>query len=85
MRSSDELRDLVLDWLDDHYHFGDARTLVRDNEMSFLDHGVLTSLGFVELILHLEDALGVRIDPSKLTRENFDGLGKIVRYLQALP
>lgn len=36
----DEFRQLVLDWLDDHCHFGDAATLVCDDDMSFLDNGL---------------------------------------------
>ena len=83
MRNS-ELRQLVIDWLDDNVHFGDAESLIADDETSFLENGILTSLGFVELVLFLEDTLGVTIDKSRLTRENFDGLGKIVRYVSSL-
>lgn len=83
-KGPDQLRQLVIDWLDDNFHFGDAESLITDDELSFMDNGVLTSLGFVQLILHLEDTLGIRIDQAKLTRENFDGMGKILRYLTPL-
>lgn len=79
-----DLRQLVIDWLDDHFHFGDAASLITDDEMSFLDHAILSSIGFVQLILHLEDTLGVRIDRGALTRENFDGMGKILRHVSQL-
>ena len=82
--SNDELRQLVIDWLDDNYHFGDAADMITSDEMSFLDNGILTSLAFVQLILHLEDTLEVRIDQATLTRENFDGMAKILTYLGAL-
>ena len=81
---SSELRTLVIDWLDDHFHFGDAAAMVTDDELSFLDHQILTSIGFVQLVLHLEDTLGITIDRGALTRENFDGMGKILRYVGAL-
>lgn len=83
--SDDALRTLLLDWLDDNYHFGDARTLVRSDEMSWLDNAVLDSLGFVRMILFLEGRLGLAFDRKLLTRENFDGLGKILRYVRAHP
>ena len=79
-----ELRTLIIDWLDDEYHFGDAASLVKDDEQSFLETGVLTSLGFVQLVLFLEKRLDVRIDRGSLTRENFDGMGRILRRLRPL-
>ncbi len=80
-----ELRQLIVDWLDDNYHFGDAASLIRDDAMSFLENGVLDSLGFLQLVLFLEGRLGLRIDRQKLTRENFDGMGKILRYVTTHP
>jgi acyl carrier protein len=75
------VRQSVIDWLDDNYHFGDAASLIKTDEMSFLDHGVLDSLGFVQLILHLEKSFRIRIDRKDLSRINFDSLGKIVAYV----
>ncbi len=80
-----EIRQLVIDWLDDNFHFGDAAKLVASDESSFLDNGILDSLGFVQLVLHLEDTFHFQIDRKDLSRENFDGLGKIVRYVMAHP
>lgn len=78
--SYDKVRQTVVDWLDDNYHFGDAATLIKSDEMSFLDGGVLDSLGFVQLCLFLEKTYRFKIDRKSLSRENFDSLGKIVRY-----
>lgn len=78
-----ELRQRIIDWLDDNYHFGDAARLIRDDEASFLDNGVLDSLGFVQLCLFLEKTFKLKIDRKSLTRANFDSLGKILRYVLA--
>ena len=78
-----ELRRLIVDWLDDQYHFGDAESLIQDDDQSFLEHGVLTSLGFVQLVLYLERTLGIRIDRGGLTRENFDGMNRIIAFVRA--
>ena len=78
---STPVRQSVIDWLDDNYHFGDAATLIKSDEMSFLDHGVLDSLGFVQLILHLEKSFKIQINRKDLSRANFDSLAKIVAYV----
>jgi len=83
---SSEIRRIIIDWLDDNIHFGEAEQLIKSDEQSFLDGGILDSLGFVRLTVYLEDRFALRIDRKHLTRENFDSLGKIVRYVvQALP
>lgn len=80
------LRKIVIDWLDDNYHFGDTEALLGgDDEKSFLQNGILDSLGFVKLILFLEDGFSVKIDVKDIRPVNFDSLGKIVRYVSALP
>lgn len=83
MHSDAELRHVIIEWLDDQYHFGDASSLIRSDEQSFLDTGVLTSLGFVQLVLFLEGKLNIVIERGALTRENFDGMGKILAFVRA--
>lgn len=76
------VRQLIVEWLDDNFHFGEAETLLVSDDISWLDHGILTSLGFVELILYLEDKLRVDLPRDTLTRENFDGMNKILKRLE---
>jgi acyl carrier protein len=76
------IRAVVVEWLDDQYHFGDAEKLIGGNdELSFLDRAILDSLGFVKLVVHLEDLYRIKIDRKNLTRVNFDGMKKIVTYV----
>lgn len=79
--STSDVRQNVIDWLDDNYHFGEAAALIKSDDTSFLDNGILDSLGFVQLVLHIEKAFGLRIDRAQLSRSNFDSLGKIVGYV----
>jgi acyl carrier protein len=74
-------RRIIIDWLDDNYHFGDTEQLIKDDEQSFLETGVLDSLGFVRLVVYLEDTFRIVIDRKDLSPANFDSLGKIVRYI----
>jgi acyl carrier protein len=77
------IRTLVVDWLDDNYHFGQAEELIGGDERSFLENGILDSLGFVQLILHLENTYQIKLERKQLTRANFDSLRKIVDYVSA--
>jgi D-alanine--poly(phosphoribitol) ligase subunit 2 len=80
-----ELRQMVVDWLDDNYHFGDAAKLIKNDDLSFLQNGILDSLGFVQLVLHLEKTLAIKIDRKSLSPKNFDSMNKIIEYVVALP
>lgn len=78
-------RQLIIDWLDDNYHFGDTESLIGgDDNKSFLQSGILDSLGFVSLVLYIENTCNVKIDRADLRPENFDSMGKIVLYVMAL-
>ena len=80
-----EIRAQIVDWLDDNVHFGEAEELLVSDEVSFLDGGILDSLGFVQLILFLEDTHAIKLERKYLTRENFDSMAKIVRYVAEHP
>lgn len=86
MSDQEKLRALVIDWLDDNYHFGDTEALLNgDDEKSLMQSEILDSLGFVNLVLFLENACSVQIDRASLSPENFDAIGKIVRFVTPLP
>ena len=75
------IRQMLIDWLDDNYHFGDAEEMICDDEMSFMDNAILDSLGFVQLILYLENNFNIRLERKDLSRTNFDGMNKIISYI----
>lgn len=77
------IRQHIIDWLDDNHHFGEADELITSDDLSWLDNGILNSLGFVEMILYLENTCHVSLPRSELTRENFDGMNKILNRLES--
>ena len=86
MTDDEQLRALIIDWLDDNYHFGEAEELIGgDDEKSFLSSGILDSLGYVSLVIYLENSCNVTLDRSKLSPANFDSMGKIIRFVAPLP
>lgn len=85
MNSRATLRREIIDWLDDNYLFGDATTVITNDDLSFLENGVLDSLGFVTLVLMLEKRHAVKIERKHLTRANFDSMNKILSYVTLIP
>ena len=55
----------------------------EDLTMNLFEEDLLDSLSFVELLVELEDNLGVVISPSEVTREDMDTPEKIIALVEA--
>lgn len=51
------------------------------SDIDLVETGVLDSLGFVELLLHLEQSFGVKVDLEQLDIHNFRSLERIAGFL----
>ena len=79
-------KQVIIDWLDDNYHFGDAAEKIGvDEDKSFLQNGILDSMGFVKLVLFIEQTCKIQLDRKDISPANFDSLKRIVNYVTALP
>lgn len=79
-------KQLIIDWLDDNYHFGDAAEKIgADEDKSFLQNGILDSMGFVKLILFIEQTCKVQLNRKDIAPANFDSLRRIVNYVTSVP
>ena len=54
-----------------------------DDDASFLDQGIIDSLGFMELVAFVEKECGIQIAPQDLVPENFDSVNKLSRYINS--
>ncbi|WP_288252008.1 acyl carrier protein [uncultured Hydrogenophaga sp.] len=52
------------------------------DEESFLEHQVLDSTGFLELVAHLEETYGIKIGDDEMVPENLDSLNAIEAFVQ---
>lgn len=68
-------------YIEDNFIMG-ARSAVLQDGDSFLEHQVLDSTGFLELIAHLEEAYGVRVADNEMLPENLDSLDNIAQFLR---
>jgi len=51
------------------------------DEDSFLDHHVLDSTGFLELVAFLEETFGVKVRDDEMVPENLDSIANVVSFV----
>jgi acyl carrier protein len=66
-------------FLTDQFLFGESRPLDRD--VSLFDQGIVDSTGILELINHLEERYGIKVQDNELLPENLDTIGNICAFL----
>lgn len=67
-------------YIEDNFIMGARGAALADGD-SFLEHHVLDSTGFLELIGHLEETYAIRIGDDEMVPENLDSLDNIEKFL----
>jgi acyl carrier protein len=52
-----------------------------DDNASFLEQGILDSMGVMELVYFVEETFGVKVADKDLTPENFDSVERLADYV----
>ena len=76
----EEIKAEVRRFIEDNFTMGAGGVLLADGD-SFLEHHVLDSTGFLELISHLEATYAIKVDDQEMVPENLDSLDSIARFL----
>jgi acyl carrier protein len=66
----------IADWFLENLHLE-----IPSPETDLFETGVLDSLGFVELVLHLEQEFGVKITLEQVEIDNFRSVERIAAFL----
>ena len=75
----EELRAQLRQFIEDTFLMGVREPLADD--ASFLEHHVLDSTGFLELIAFLEDRYAIKIADDEMVPENLDSLDSLVAFV----
>lgn len=59
-------------------------SIIIDEETDLLLTGLVDSLGVIQVVAWIEDALDVSIDPVDVTLENFQTAGRMIRFASRL-
>ncbi len=53
----------------------------HDDEASFLEEGIVDSMGVMELVAFTEETFGVAIEDHEITPDNFDSINRLAGYI----
>jgi acyl carrier protein len=67
-------------YIEDNFIMGSGGTPLADGD-SFLEHHVLDSTGFLELIGHLEETYAIKIGDDEMLPENLDSLHSVAEFV----
>jgi acyl carrier protein len=76
----DEVKAQVRRFIEDNFIMGAGGVSLADGD-SFLEHHVLDSTGFLELISYLEETFAIKVGDDEMVPENLDSLDNIARFL----
>ncbi|MCR4600257.1 MAG: D-alanine--poly(phosphoribitol) ligase subunit DltC [Clostridia bacterium] len=54
----------------------------EDPDIDLLEEGLIDSLDYIELLLKIEDAFGLKMSPSELTREEMATPNRIIEVVE---
>ena len=52
------------------------------DDASFLQSGMIDSLGVMDLVTFVQSSFGVAVDPAEITPDNFDSVNRLARYIR---
>ncbi len=71
----------IRDYVNENLLFGDG-WLHYDDDTSFLESGIVDSMGVMELVSFVGSAFAIQVDPLDITLENFDSVGRLAAYIR---
>lgn len=77
---SSELQTQVRDFILENYLFTNDTTALGLDE-SLLDRGIVDSTGMLEIIMFIEDELGVQVADEEMIPENLDSVNRIAAFV----
>jgi acyl carrier protein len=70
----------IRDFLIENFLFGAPDNGLKDTD-SLLDKGIIDSTGVLELVAHLEQTYGIKVDDEELVPENLDSIANISDFI----
>jgi len=77
-----DIKTTVRRYILENFLMGDAGVQLQDGQ-SFLDHHIIDSTGFIELVTWLEETWQIKIQDEEMIPENLDSLDNIERFIRS--
>ena len=76
----DDVRANLRTFILENYLFTDDQAALADTD-SFLDGGILDSMGILELIDHLDDSYSIKVEGDELVPDNLDSIDNLIKFI----
>ena len=76
-----EIKDKITAFVRDY--FVKDSGLVLQDDTSFLEEGVIDSVGVLELVAFIEETFTIRVEDEEIIPDNFDSINKLTYHVQA--
>jgi acyl carrier protein len=76
-----DIKAQVRTFISDNFIMGTSGTQFADGD-SFLQKRIIDSTGFLELVSHLEETFGIKVEDEEMTPDNLDSLDAIDAYVK---
>ncbi len=77
----DDVKGALRHYIEHNFLMGSRSAANLGDSDSFLEHQVLDSTGFLELITHLEEAYGIKVLDDEMVPENLDSIAAVDGYV----
>lgn len=57
-------------------------TYPHRDEDSFLEHGIVDSMGVMQLVMYVEEHFGVAVNDADIVPDNFDSVARLAAYIR---
>ena len=74
-----EFKDTITNFIIDNFLFGDDEGL--EDDISFLEEGIIDSTGILELITFIEEEFSIEIEDEEMIPENLDSINNLLAFL----
>lgn len=72
------LRNFILE----NYLFTDDQSALKNSD-SFLDNGILDSMGILEVIHFLDEEFGIKVDDEEMVPDNLDSIDNLLTFIKS--
>ncbi|MGD1991553.1 MAG: acyl carrier protein [Anaerolineae bacterium] len=73
---------LIRRYVLENFLYTDDEDLLED-DVSFLENGVVDSTGVLELVMFVEDTFGIPVKDEEIVPENFDSVDRLAQYVES--
>ena len=77
-----DIKGAIRQYILQNFLMGDMGVQLKDDQ-SFLDHHIIDSTGFIELVTFLESTWNIQIQDEEMIPDNLDSLDCIERFVRS--